>query len=88
MKVHVSPNGNDNADGAADAPVRTLHRAQALVRGLPRTGDIDVVLADGTYTLDQPLAFSEADGGNGRQITWKAAEGANVSRYCWVREGH
>jgi hypothetical protein len=76
MKIHVSPNGDDTAEGTADAPVRTLPRAQALVRNLPRSGDVDVVLADGTYALDRPLAFTEADGGNGRQITWRAADGA------------
>ena len=76
MKIHVSPNGDDNAGGTAKAPVETLHRAQALIRDLPRSGDVEVVLEDGTYALDRPLAFTEADGGNGRQITWRAAEGA------------
>lgn len=77
MQIYVSPTGDDGAEGSSSAPLKTLHRAQQVVRGLPRVGDVEVVLGDGVYELDRPLAFTAADGGNGRQITWKAADGAN-----------
>ncbi len=75
--VHVAPNGNDRAPGTAARPVRSLERAQALVRAANAGGDVTVVLADGVYPLDRPLRFGVADGGRtGHRIEWRAADGA------------
>ena len=42
------------------------------------TGDITVELADGTYRLSAPLAYTSADSGSGgHTVTWKAALGAH-----------
>ncbi|MEU4254489.1 right-handed parallel beta-helix repeat-containing protein [Amycolatopsis sp. NPDC026612] len=78
--VHVAPNGDDTHDGTSDAQsVRTLQRAQQLVRGLipGMTGDISVSLAGGTYALSAPLRLTAADSGaNGHRVVWTAAPGA------------
>jgi hypothetical protein len=77
--VYVSPNGDDTNNGTAGAPVRTVQRAQALVRGLDQnmSSDVTVVLADGFYRLAAPLSLTAADSGtNGHNVVWTAATGA------------
>ncbi|WP_044333123.1 right-handed parallel beta-helix repeat-containing protein [Sphingomonas hengshuiensis] len=75
--IHVAPNGDDRAPGSKARPVRSLERAQALVRAASANGDVTVLLADGTYSLDRPLRFGAADGGQrGHRVEWRAAEGA------------
>jgi hypothetical protein len=75
--IHVAPNGDDRAVGSKTRPVRSLERAQALVRAASVGGDVTVVLADGTYSLDRPLSFRAADGGQrGHHVEWRAADGA------------
>ncbi|WP_121118296.1 right-handed parallel beta-helix repeat-containing protein [Croceibacterium ferulae] len=77
VTVHVSPDGNDRAAGTAERPVRTLPRAQELVRAANAGNDVTVVLADGTYDLAAPLDFRAADGGQGAyRVEWRAADGA------------
>ncbi|KQN01470.1 pectate lyase [Sphingobium sp. Leaf26] len=78
VQVHVSPAGDDKAPGTQARPVRSLTRAQALVRANNAKHDVAVILADGTYSLDAPLLFRQSDGGlNGHSVTWRAAEGAH-----------
>jgi hypothetical protein len=77
VTVHVAPDGNDRAAGTAERPVRTLPRAQELVRAANTGNDVTVVLADGTYDLTAPLDFRAADGGQGGyRVEWRAADGA------------
>ncbi|AHE53458.1 right-handed parallel beta-helix repeat-containing protein [Sphingomonas sanxanigenens] len=77
VTIHVAPNGDDRAPGSAGRPVRSLARAQALVRAANVRDDVAVELADGTYTLARPLVFRAADGGqNGHKVEWRAAAGA------------
>jgi hypothetical protein len=79
--VFVSPSGNDaNAGTTKSAPVRTLARAQAVVRTLNQnmTGDVRVELADGMHPLSTPLALTSRDSGtNGHNVVWTAASGAH-----------
>src|SRR5438067_11689600 len=66
--IFVSPSGSDaNAGRSASQSVRTLGRAQQLVRGLDgsMTGDIRVQLADGTYPMSAPLRLDSRDSGTG-----------------------
>src|SRR2546423_14168319 len=66
--IFVSPTGSDANDGTSSAnPVRTLGRAQALVRGVDQnmTGDVRVQLADGTYRMTSPLVLDARDSGTG-----------------------
>jgi hypothetical protein len=78
--VFVSPAGDDANDGGTSArPVRTLSRAQQLVRGLTanQTGDVRVELAGGTYRLAAPLQLDSRDSGTGGfNVVWTAAAGA------------
>ncbi|WP_347304626.1 right-handed parallel beta-helix repeat-containing protein (plasmid) [Croceibacterium sp. TMG7-5b_MA50] len=77
VTVHVAPGGNDRAPGTAERPVRTLPRAQELVRAANGGNDVTVLLADGTYPLAAPLVLDAADGGqNGHRVEWRAADGA------------
>lgn len=77
VTIHVSPAGNDGGDGSATAPVRTLTRAQALVRELNGDADVVVLVGAGTYRLRQPLRFEQRDGGqNGHSVTWRGEPGA------------
>lgn len=77
--VYVSPSGNDADPGTSSAPVRTVQKAQALVRGLNRamTRDVTVVLKDGFYRMSSPLTLAAADSGtNGHNVVWTADTGA------------
>lgn len=76
----VSPSGDDaNAGTTRSRPVRTLGRAQALVRSVNQamTGDVRVELAGGVYQLATPLALTARDSGTGgHNVIWAAAPGA------------
>ena len=75
---YVSPSGNDAADGSKDAPFKTITQAQKAVRAIngSMTGDIEVVLREGTYVLPSTVNFTEADGGkDGHYVRYKAYEG-------------
>src|SRR5439155_2728759 len=78
--LFVSPTGADaNAGTSASAPVRTLARAQQLVRARTgtMTGDLRVELAGGTYQLAEPLTMDARDSGTGgHNVIWTAAAGA------------
>jgi hypothetical protein len=79
--IFVSPSGDDTRSAAtANEAVRTLGRAQQLVRAANRsmTGDIRVELAGGVYRLTAPLTLTAADSGaGGHRVIWAAAAGAH-----------
>lgn len=75
--IHVSPQGDDHNSGGAGKPVRSLTRAQALVRASNVKADVTVEIAAGEYRLDRPLVFTAADGGQGdHRVVWRGAAGA------------
>ncbi|MBF9069825.1 fibronectin type III domain-containing protein [Streptacidiphilus fuscans] len=72
--VYVSVHGDDAAPGTADRPVRTLDRAQQLVRARDGdlTADLTVHLGPGTFRLDHPLTMDASDSGsNGHTVVWQ-----------------
>lgn len=89
---YVSPAGNDawsgrrdspNAD-KTDGPVATVARARDLVRVLKNASGgalrvpVTIQVADGVYTLAEPLVLSAQDSGAaGRPVTYSAAPGAH-----------
>jgi len=76
--IYVSPEGDDSNDGTIDAPFKTIAKAKEKVRTLPKTGgDIVVQIADGFYSLDEPLVFDASDSGSEScTIRYEAAPGA------------
>jgi hypothetical protein len=78
----VSPRGSDSYDGSAAAPFRTIGRAAAAVRALPRplTQTITVHIAAGDYPLTETLQLNgAADSGSSPDARVEyVAEGGRV----------
>ena len=73
-EFHVSLTGDNRSSGSADAPFRTLERAQAAVRMVNGSRNVIVLVHGGVHALTRPLVFTTSDGGqNGFTVTWKAA---------------
>lgn len=75
---YVAPSGSDAAAGTKDAPFKTITQAQKAVRAIngSMTGDIEVILREGTYVLPATIGFDERDGGkDGHYVRYKAADG-------------
>ncbi|MBP5868753.1 hypothetical protein F3K24_15695 [Streptomyces sp. LBUM 1485] len=75
--LYASPSGSGTACSVS-RPC-SLTQAKTKVRALNNSmkRDITVELADGTYRLSAPLAFTSADSGTGgHTVNWKAALGA------------
>ena len=75
---YVSPSGSDSNKGTKEAPFKTITQAQKAVRAIngTMTGDIEVILREGTYVLPATVNFTEADGGkDGHYVRYKAADG-------------
>ena len=75
---YVAPSGDDAADGSKDAPFKTITQAQKAVRAIngTMTGDIEVIIREGTYAIPATIGFDERDGGkDGHYVRYKAAEG-------------
>ncbi|WP_414943552.1 right-handed parallel beta-helix repeat-containing protein [Amycolatopsis sp. cmx-11-32] len=77
IRLHVSPDGQDDWPGTADRPFATPRTAQQAVRAATAgmTGDIVVTFTSGVYHLEEPLAFDDtlADSGrNGFRVVYQA----------------
>ena len=71
--------GNDNNSGLQGSPVKTLTRAQTLVRGMPKTGGITVWIKGGAYYLDTSLTFLTGDSGSpGDPVVYRGYPGEEV----------
>jgi hypothetical protein len=74
--VYVTPRGSDSAPGTQFRPVRTVERAQELVRQRASrlTTDLTVHLAPGVFRLEKPLVLDSRDSGaNGHRIIWQGS---------------
>jgi hypothetical protein len=86
VQIHVSPTGNDAADGLAPepkdgrGPVASLGRARDLARKYREESpglELEVVVHDGIHRLVETLELKREDSGyRGRPFVWRAAEGA------------
>jgi hypothetical protein len=77
--IYVATTGNDaTGDGTQAKPYKTVAKAKAVVRTLPKTGgDIVVQIADGYYPLDETLVFDKDDSGSASStVRYEAAPGA------------
>lgn len=88
--IHVSPSGNDAWTGqlvhpAADrseGPIATLARARDIIRqwkaDSPLTEPVHVILADGVYSLTEPLVLTPQDSGTKScPISYERASGVS-----------
>lgn len=75
--IYVAPDGDDANSGTMAQPLRTPHGARDHVRKLRKSDAscrVEVVFADGRYTLSKPLALDGVDGGDARHsVVWRAA---------------
>src|SRR5258706_11398063 len=85
--LYVSPDGNDTHSGKSmkpdnpDGPLASLQGAREAIRKLKAAGALKeplaVIVADGLYTLADPLIFTPQDSGApNAPIVYQAAEGA------------
>ncbi|KAG4102069.1 hypothetical protein H8356DRAFT_1653640 [Neocallimastix lanati (nom. inval.)] len=75
---YVSVDGSDSNDGSKDSPFATLDKARQAVRGLSKTKNIVVEIADGFYPVDKTIKFTSEDSGNNKStIYYKSAKGAH-----------
>lgn len=76
--LYAAPNGSGTACSTSRPCSVTQAKAKVRATNDSMTGDITVELADGTYRLSAPLAFTSADSGTrGHTVNWKAALGAH-----------
>ena len=75
VEIYVSPTGSDTAAGTIDAPLKTLYKAQEVVREAvkqDREAEIAVVLRDGRYELDRSLVLGLKDVAEHGSLTFQA----------------
>ncbi|MDX2548870.1 DUF1349 domain-containing protein [Streptomyces sp. WI04-05B] len=76
--LYASPNGSGTACSVSQPCSVTQAKTNVRAISSSMTADITVELADGTYRLSAPLAFTSADSGTGGYtVNWKAALGAH-----------
>jgi len=64
MMIHVSRNGNDEAEGTNEHPFHTIVRARQEARKLAkRKVPVRIQVHAGTYYLSEPLRFGPEDSG-------------------------
>ncbi|MDA3924968.1 MAG: right-handed parallel beta-helix repeat-containing protein [Kiritimatiellae bacterium] len=89
-RIYVSPNGSDAHSGkyakarsnSNDGPLASLTAARNAVRQLKADGQLSnpvkIIVADGTYTITEPLSLTPEDSGSATTpISYEAARGAN-----------
>lgn len=78
---YVSSDGSDNNPGTFGLPFASLQRAREIIRkSKKRSAAIKVLVRDGTYYLNGPLAFDPEDSGNEEApITYAAYPGERVT---------
>ncbi|RGP81162.1 xylanase a [Fusarium longipes] len=77
VTIYVDPKGFDSNPGSAGKPVKSIKKAQELVRHLvPSTdNDVTVNLGPGTWIIDEPIIFTAQDSGiNGAAVKWNGSE--------------
>lgn len=96
IEIYVSPDGNDDAKGSSNEPLRTLHGTKAYVLALLHNHKEDIVihLNAGTYPLTETLVLKPEDGGDGNfSITWQGSStgkteiSGGISLTDWSRCG-
>lgn len=61
INIFVSPHGDDKFDGMEQKPVKTLQRALDIARTKSESIDVNIILNDGIYRLDETVVISPDD---------------------------
>lgn len=73
--IHVSPAGDDTADGSKAHPFASLERAKAAAR-VAKDQPVTVWLAGGDYVFDKPFELTREDSGaSNAPVVYRAEEG-------------
>ncbi|MEX1049825.1 MAG: right-handed parallel beta-helix repeat-containing protein [Akkermansiaceae bacterium] len=74
-QFHVSPSGDDAADGSESRPFASLERAKTAARTARET-PVTVWLAGGDYHFDEPFELTAEDSGTARHpVVYRAQDG-------------
>lgn len=75
QRFYVSANAAAGGSGSQEKPFSSIAEAQQAVRSLtaqPMTGNIEVIVNEGVYTLQEPLMFGKEDSGNnGYEVVYR-----------------
>ncbi|WP_430973931.1 hypothetical protein [Sunxiuqinia rutila] len=63
LDIYVSPNGDDKQNGSAEQPIKTLQKAKDLAASYAGKQEVNIILEDGTYYLNETLVFNFKDSG-------------------------
>ena len=77
-EIFVSPTGSDSSSGTYDKPIKTLHKATALLETYESYNPQKIVvwLNDGLYRINNPIVIDSAVKKSEIPIEFKAAEGS------------
>lgn len=68
MEVHVSPSGDDAADGSASAPFASIEKARDAIGAARKAGNVKttatILLHEGRYMIGRSLTFGKQDSGS------------------------
>ena len=72
--IYVSTSGSDlKGDGSENAPYATIKKAKDIVKDIPKTAPITVVIKEGAYYASESLKFVSTDNGAvNAEVTYKA----------------
>lgn len=86
LSLHVASAGDDSHDGSEGKPVRTLHRAQELVRAALATdtvpAQVTVNIEPGNYFLARPLSLTAQDSAPEKTTVLYRGATSSVGRVC------
>ncbi len=91
MKIYISGKGNDRNVGTRVSPVKSIQKAQQLVRANSRENEVQVIFADGIYYLPETFIFNADDSGTEKYLVVYRAEhegkailsGGNQLKLSW-----
>ncbi|MCC9607274.1 right-handed parallel beta-helix repeat-containing protein [Blastopirellula sp. JC732] len=76
FEIHMSPNGDDTADGTAAAPLKSFPAVLERLKGWHADGDVEVVMQAGVYHVEEPIVVGPEHQPAGCKILFRAARGA------------
>lgn len=73
VEIYVAENGDDNAAGTVEAPLKTIEKARDLANTLKTKASVHINFQDGTYYLSEPVVLgAEHSGSEAHPIIYRA----------------